>query len=147
MIKIREMVLADCSPLSQLDRVVFSEPLSEKGFEHELENKNALTLVAESDGRTAGYINIWSVCGEVSINNIAVAEEFRRRGIGKLLMQTAFDSLEKRFGKCEIAMLEVRESNFSAISMYEKFGFEKVGVRKNFYRKPTENAILMNKEL
>lgn len=147
MAEIRELSLDDCKALAQLDSRIFSEPLSEKGFEREFYNKNAMTFVAKVENKMAGYINLWGVCGEVSLNNIAVAEEFRGQGIGKALMQTAFDKLSNYFGKCEIITLEVRKSNYTAISMYEKFGFKQAGLRKNFYRKPDEDAILMNKDL
>ena len=86
----------------------------------------------------AGFISVWCVCGEAEINNIGVLEKFRRMGIAKALFDSAYNA-----AKAEKWYLEVRESNLGAISFYEKQGFERVGMRKNFYTAPTENAVLM----
>ena len=74
----------------------------------------------------------------ICINNIGVLEKFRRMGIAKALFDSAYNA-----AKAEKWYLEVRESNLGAISFYEKLGFERVGMRKNFYTAPTENAVLM----
>ena len=86
---------------------------------------------------------MWEVCGEVSINNIAVVEKFRRRGIAKALMEHMFTEL------CDAvsATLEVRRSNDAAAALYGSLGFKRVGERKDFYSRPTEDAILMTKYL
>ena len=73
-----------------------------------------------------------------ALNNIGVLEKFRRMGIAKALFDSAYNA-----AKAEKWYLEVRESNLGAISFYEKLGFERVGMRKNFYTAPTENAVLM----
>ena len=100
--------------------------------------KEEIKEVRKSNGKAAGFISVWCVCGEAEINNIGVLEKFRRMGIAKALFDSAYNA-----AKAEKWYLEVRESNLGAISFYEKLGFERVGMRKNFYTAPTENAVLM----
>ena len=109
----------------------------------ELSNPNAHSYVAFENGEAAGFLSVWEVCGEVSINNIAVVEKFRRRGIAKALMEHMFTEL------CDAvsATLEVRRSNDAAAALYGSLGFKRVGERKDFYSRPTEDAILMTKYL
>ena len=83
------------------------------------------------------------VLGEVSVNNIAVLDAHRRKGIAKALLQQMLLDLSQ----AQSVTLEVRKSNSPAIALYKAFGFEQVGERKNFYSQPTENAILMTKIL
>lgn len=138
-IHIREMTAEDCGRLAALDRTIFSEPLSEQGFMRELSNVNSTTFVAEADEKIVGYCNLWNICGEVTLNNIAVDASLRGEGIGSRLLEAALT----RFLGCDFITLEVRKSNSAAIAMYEKYGFIKVGERKNFYRLPDEDAVLM----
>lgn len=118
-----------------------SEAWSEETYHNQLSNPNDLTLLACFDGEPAGFISVWCIMGEAEINNIAVSEKFRRKGIAKEL----FAAAERALPDAERWVLEVRESNANAISLYRKLGFEKAGIRKNFYCSPTENAIIMVK--
>lgn len=136
---IRDMKPQDCALLAELDKQVFSIPLSERVFEREFTNPDSTTLVAETDGRVIGYANLWNICGEVTLNNIAVIESERSKGAGTLLMREALS----RFSGCDFITLEVRASNDGAIRFYKRFGFVQVGKRKNFYDKPVEDALLM----
>lgn len=136
---IENMQKCDVLGVWKIENACFSQPWSEQAFYDELDNPYGVTLVAKREGEVAGFLNVRDVCGEIYINNIAVCEKFRGQGIAKALLS----ELEKR--EFEFITLEVRESNFSAISLYEKMGYEKIGLRKNFYEKPTENAILMTK--
>lgn len=138
-LKIRNMTRDDVPEVARLERENFSQPWSEKAFYDELENPFGVTFVADINGEIAGFLNIRDVCGEIFINNIAVGENFRRKGVGQSLLV----SLEER--EFEFITLEVRQSNHGAICLYEKLGYEKVGQRKDFYEKPVEDAILMTK--
>ncbi len=120
-----------------------SQPWSEKTLFQELSNPNAHSYVAYEDGEAAGFLSVWEVFGEVSINNIAVVEKFRRRGIAKALMEHMLGELSHALS----VTLEVRRSNAAAIALYQSFGFAVAGERKNFYSYPTEDAILMTKYL
>lgn len=139
MLIIRDMLPQDCAVLADIDKQVFSIPLSERGFEREFTNPDSTTLIAELDGRVIGYANLWNICGEVTLNNIAVIESERSNGAGTQLMRELF----LRFSGCDFITLEVRASNEGAIRFYKRFGFVQVGKRKNFYDKPVEDALLM----
>jgi ribosomal-protein-alanine N-acetyltransferase len=129
--------------VAAIEAECFTQPWSEETFFEELSNPNAHTYLALDDGKAAGFLSVWEVCGEVSVNNIAVRDEFRRKGIARALLQTMLDELSPAYS----VTLEVRKSNAAAIALYESFGFERVGERKDFYSLPTENALLYTKIL
>ena len=110
-----------------------------------LSRENAHFLTALTFGRVSGYIGVIEICGDADITSVAVHPDFRRMGIGKKLLDTAENEAVNR--NCESITLEVRESNLAAISLYLGSGYKQVGIRKNFYEKPTENAVLMTKQL
>ena len=141
MIQITPMNEENYKSVAAIEAECFSQPWSEKTFFEELSNPNAHTYLASENGEPAGFLSVWEVCGEVSVNNIAVLEKFRRRGIARALLQKMLDELSS----ADSVTLEVRKSNASAAALYHSFGFEQVGVRKNFYSQPTEDAILMTK--
>ena len=95
--------------------------------------------------KTAGFLILSTVLDEAEIIEVAVSENLRRCGLGSELMNEVFDWCQKN-GISQI-FLEVRESNFPARAYYKKFGFVEDGVRKNYYRDPVENAVLMSKKL
>ena len=136
--EITKMIKEDAPELSRLDRICFRVPWSEKSFSDEAENRLAKYFVAMENGKILGYGGIWLVADEGQITNIAVLPEYRGRGIASKLLKKLIEYAE---GKSIV--LEVRESNLAAISLYEKHGFKNVGVRKNFYHSPVENAIIM----
>lgn len=131
--------------IAEMERLCFSLPWSENALKDELTNENAHFLTALTFGRVSGYIGVIEICGEADITNVAVHPDFRRFGIGRKLLDTAENEALKR--NCESIMLEVRESNEAAISLYSGNGYTRIGIRKNFYEKPTENAVLMTKKL
>lgn len=131
--------------IAEIERLCFSLPWSENALKDELTNENAHFLTALTFGRVSGYIGVIEICGEADITNVAVHPDFRRFGIGRKLLDTAENEASKR--KCESITLEVRESNTAAINLYSGNGYNQIGIRKNFYEKPTENAVLMTKEL
>jgi ribosomal-protein-alanine N-acetyltransferase len=140
--EIVKMVSDHIAEIAQLEIVCFSSPWSEKSLSDELENENSHFLVAVSDV-VLGYIGVQEICGEAYITNIAVFGEYRKSGVGRSLLKSACDGAKSR--GCEFITLEVRESNAPAISLYESEGFERVGIRKNFYSSPIENAVLFTK--
>ena len=140
-LEIRKMTSSNIEEIANLEKECFSSPWSEDGLKNELDNNFARFFVAFSGGKIAGYIGSHNVLGEVYITNVAVFPEFRRNGVGKALVEFLVDEMKAE--NAEFVTLEVRKSNFSAISLYEKCGFGKVGERKKFYEKPIEDAILM----
>ena len=123
----------------------FSEPWSEEAVTDFLSYPYNGVLVCTTDGDFSGYVTYTNICAEVQIANVATKNEFRRCGVGSALMDALIDLSKKE--KAEVITLEVRSKNVPAISLYEKYGFVTVGVRKNFYKKPDDDAILMNLEL
>lgn len=142
---IRPMTEEDINGVAEVEKECFASPWSEKSLSEELENGNAYFFVADINGEIAGYMGTISVFGECSVTNIAVREKHRNKGIASSLLQRAI--LNSIFLDDEFITLEVRKSNTPAISLYEKFGFRKMGERKNFYRSPTEDAYIYNKYL
>lgn len=131
--------------LHKLECLCFSSPWSEKSFEEELSNPLAVFLVAEDESGVLGYVGCHFVCGEGDITNVAVHPDSRRKGIAKALLKM-LEAESERF-EAEVINLEVRKSNFPAISLYKQLGYEECGERPNFYTKPAENAILMAKKV
>ena len=139
---LKKMGAEHIEQIAALEKECFSEPWSENALAEELANENSHFLVAVSDDVT-GYIGVQEICGEAYITNIAVFESFRKAGIGRRLLKAAIDGAMAR--GCEFITLEVRISNSAAISLYESEGFEKVGIRKNFYASPVEDGAIYTK--
>ena len=131
--------------LTAIERRCFSDPWSRAMLAAELEKDYSMYLIAEKDGVPAGYVGAHLVADEASINNVATDPDFRREGIAELLITELIRRASER-GAVSFN-LEVRENNTPAISLYKKMGFLPVGVRKNYYSNPTENALIMIKEL
>ena len=125
--------------LVEIEKACFHAPWSEAMLREELDK--GIFLVAERDGQVVGYVGCQTVLDEGYITNVAVSPDFRRQGIGWQLIQ----ALTERAQQAQLAFvtLEVRASNAPAIALYTTAGYEPVGRRKNFYRGPTEDAILM----
>ena len=130
--------------VADIESECFSEPWSQKSLELLLAENN-FGIVALFGERVVGYGGMTTVLDEGAVTNIAVGREFRRMGIGKQIVDRMLDEA-KRMGVTQV-FLEVRESNGPAISLYLSLGFEACGIRKGFYRSPSENAIQMKKEL
>lgn len=134
----------------KIENISFSVPWSKKSFEDCLKNRLTDFLVAvseddEGNERIVGYVVTLTIAPECEILNIAVSPECRRQGIAEKLISCVTESaLEK---DCDTLMLEVRESNLAARTLYEKLGFYYVGRRKRYYTSPVEDAILMDKSL
>lgn len=143
--KIIDMNEKHIPELAKLEKICFSQPWSEKSLAEELDNRTAHFLVAESGDNIVGYIGIFVVCESCYVSNIAVFPEYRRQGAAKQLIESACAAAEEN--GAESISLEVRPSNAAAVSLYESVGFEEVGLRKNFYRAPTEDALIMTKTL
>lgn len=129
--------------IAELEKLCFSDPWSEKSIAYELNNPLALWLVAEVDGRVAGYIGSQTVPPESDMMNVAVHPDFRRQGIAEALVNALWEQLHQA-GNSSLT-LEVRASNASAIALYQKLGFVQIGCRPNYYRNPKEDALILRK--
>ena len=139
--RIVPMSAARLPQVAALEQVCFpADPWSENLFRAALENPGAAVLLAEEDGAVLGYAVLSAVLDEGNLDNIAVAPEYRRRGVADALLGALTG-----FGRECLALLtlEVRASNAPAIALYEKHGFRPVGRRRNYYSDPREDAVLM----
>ncbi len=140
------MTEADIPAVVAIDRRSFPVPWSERSYRFELlENPAALLLVAEATGDpgrlVVGYVGLWLLGEEAHISTLAVDPGYRRRGIGRQLLQAALDRATA--AGAQAVTLEVRVSNAPAIALYRSFGFRQVGVRRGYYRDNREDALLM----
>ena len=142
--EIAPLLKEDIYAVSQLESAVFSVPFTEKALNELFTNTSWHFLAAKEENTLLGYISLYTILDEAEIANVCVYPEFRGKGIGKALVSEAMDFCRKN-GAVKL-MLEVRKSNTVAISLYESLGFIPVGVSKNHYKLPTEDAILMNLE-
>ena len=137
---IRRMTFEDVKSVAQIEAECFSMPWSETSFEDSLAREDTVFLVCV-DEEVVGYIGMYLSFEEGEITNVAVTPSYRQRGCGNLLMEAVKKEAKARNAECVI--LEVRVSNEPAISLYKKNGFEEIGIRKNFYEHPNEDAIIM----
>lgn len=133
----------DIQGIFEISNLSFKLPWSIDSIRSELNNPLAKYIVAKDiDTNTIlGFIGIWIIAGEGDITNIAVHPDFRKLSIGENLLSSMINlcaSLD-----CNIINLEVRSSNIPAISLYKKFNFSEVGLRKGYYEDNKEDAILM----
>ena len=131
--------------IAKSEEMCFSEPWSQKAVADFLEYDCNGALVCTADGRFAGYVTYSVVCDEMQIANVATLPCFRRMGVGSCLIEALKQKAKSE--NVHVITLEVRSQNTGAVALYEKCGFVSVGIRKNFYKKPDDNAVLMNLEL
>ena len=144
-ISITNMKSEHIPSLCLLEQQCFSSPWSQSSFEEYLNNPDCIFLVALYENEVAGYIGMYSVLDEGNITNVAVFENYRRLGIGRMLIDELIQRSKQK--GLSFLTLEVRKSNNAAISLYKSCGFNEVGQRKEYYSKPTEDAVLMTVQL
>ena len=140
---IRRMEKRDLLQVEAIETALFSDAWSEQGFEDTLNSPYVISLVAidEAEDTILGYIIMYVSFEEGEISNVAVAKSAQNRGIGSALMQAILEKgLEESVTRF---ILEVRVSNTPAIALYKKFGFTEIGIRRDFYEKPREDALIM----
>jgi len=130
--------------IAYLETVCFHDPWSEKSIASELGNDLSLWLVAVEDDVVIGYVGSQTVLGWSDMMNVAVHPDHRRKGVGEKLVTALEEALKQQESTC--LTLEVRASNEPAKALYGKLGFTEVGRRKNYYRNPKEDALIMRKE-
>jgi len=138
MINIRPTEYKDIPAIAYLEEVIFSSPWSEESLNRFLGYDYARFFTAFEDDTVIGYIGSYKAGDELDIINVAVDEKYRGRGIGRSLVEKVLEAAGA--DGCPAVNLEVRESNDTAKRLYENLGFVNLGIRKNFYSKPTENA-------
>lgn len=145
MITVREMEEADVDQVCVLEESAFSMPWKKHDFLDMIANENAMYFVAEDSGHPGeilGCCGVRNIVQEGDISNVVVRQDMRNQGIGKRMLRHLIDKSGEIWNMTEFT-LEVRVSNAPAIALYEGLGFCSEGIRKNFYEKPTEDAVIM----
>lgn len=127
-----------------LERECFVDPWSQQSIASELQNPLSLWLVAQEGQTLLGYVGSQTCLDETDMMNIAVSPTSRRQGVARALIEALVSALRERGSKQ--LTLEVRASNGPARQLYESLGFLQVGLRKNYYRNPKEDALILRKE-
>jgi len=141
----RPMLAADLDQVAAIEQISLPSPWSKELFEAELKRPQARYFVAEEGSRVAGYMGYWEAPQEAHIINLAVAPDFRKKGLGVALLDHVLEFARKT--GAALATLEVRESNVAARGLYEKCGFKFVAIRKKYYVDNQEDAVVMIKEM
>ena len=140
---LREMLVDDLDQVMKIENELFSTPWTKEGFFTYLTRKDAMFLVVEEKDEIQAYCGLIMVLDEGDITNVAVRPDRQREGIGRFLL----DSLIRFAGVQGVTTihLEVRVGNETAIRLYEREGFTKDGIRKNYYTDPVEDALLITR--
>ena len=138
------MTAADVADVAALEAVCFSDPWSEAAVASELENPLSLWLTARDETGLLGYIGSQSVPDEADMMNLAVRPDARHQGVAQALLQ-ALETALRGSGIRSLA-LEVRAGNEPAIRLYARAGYQQIGLRKNYYFHPKEDALILKKE-
>mgnify|MGYP004556881383 FL=1 len=142
MIEIVDTHLEHIDDIAELEKQCFSIPWTSEQLASQLTDNMHICLAAvDGEGRTVGYVGLMYVLDEGYISNVAVAPAHRREGIGGMLLDTLRERAEEK--GLAFLTLEVRQTNEPAKNLYKKHGYVEVGLRKGYYAKPTEDAILM----
>lgn len=141
---VRPAAVADIERVSEIERTAFTDPWSRSAFERlvvEKDERVHFVVACTTDGTVVGYVVAWFVMDEGEIANLAVASEWRKRGIGALLLAAAIAAARSR--EVTTLYLEVRDSNSAARALYASHGFMEVGRRRRYYRRPVEDALVL----
>lgn len=142
---VRELKVEDSAAVAEMEQQIFSDSWSEKSVLETVQQKQFVCFAAEKAGHLLGYLLAYHAADEAEIARIAVQKEARRQGAAGKLMQALEHYCEEH--KMEKLLLDVRESNEAARSFYTKNGFVEDGIRQGFYVNPSEDAVLMSRQL
>lgn len=142
---VRELKVEDSAAVAEMEQQIFSDPWSEKSVMETVQQKQSVCFAAEKAGHLLGYLLAYHAADEAEIARIVVQKEARRQGAAGKLMQALEHYCEEH--KMEKLLLDVRESNEAARSFYTKNGFVEDGIRQGFYTNPSEDAVLMSRQL
>lgn len=141
--EIRRSVPADAPAIAAAEELIFSDPWSERAITDLISTEGAMCYTAKDGDKVIAYVLGRVIAPEGEIYRIATLPAYRKRGIAYRLLDYAYKT-EKGHG-LEVLFLEVRTQNIAARALYRAYGFEEVGVRKNYYKDPSDDAIIMLK--
>ncbi|MBI5664879.1 MAG: ribosomal protein S18-alanine N-acetyltransferase [Nitrospirae bacterium] len=144
---IRKMLPADILQVYEIGRQSFTTPWQLSSFEYEIENRDAILKVAVLNVDIVGYICVRTILDVTHVMDLAVTPRLKRMGIGSLLLRNALQELRRTRPDISMITLEVRESNIAALKLYEKYGFREIGRRRGYYKKPVEDALIMELDM
>lgn len=142
------MVEKDLPSVMEIENISYPNPWHLSSFKGEIDNRpisNPYVVIYRPLEKIIGYIIYWHIRNEVQISNIAISPDYRQMGVGEGVLRKVL--VEMRHKEAEFVFLEVRPSNLTARCLYEKMGFTILGLRKGYYRNPSEDAIVMGKSL
>jgi ribosomal-protein-alanine N-acetyltransferase len=141
-VAIDRMTIDDLPEVEAIERESFTTPWPPHAYRTELENNRlAYYIVARAGDQVVGFGGMWIMVDEAHITTFAVKKTWRRQGVGERMLIALLDYARAR--RAHEATLEVRPSNFPARRLYEKYGFELVGVRPRYYSDDNEDALIM----
>lgn len=144
-IKIFDMTIEDLEYISDILESDFDNFWNTSTFKSELQNPNSKYIVAKLDNTIVGFAGIWKAVDDIHITNIVVNKSFREKSIGSLMLSRLLEMAKLEVNITSIT-LEVNSNNTPAIKLYEKFGFNVVGLRKKYYNN-MDDAIIYTKKL
>lgn len=139
--EIRRATPNDATAIAEIEDISFPDGWERKDILSYITSDTGMCFTAVCDGVPIAYIIGRLIAPEAEIYRIAVRPEYRQRGVGYRLLSYAIKTERGRGLEC--AFLEVREGNVAARALYRAFGFSECGKRKNYYKNPTENAVVM----
>lgn len=147
MIELIPLEFVYCKAVADIAKQCLPECWSYESVCDVLHYSNNVYYVAKDtqSDKVIGFAGIMIVADEAELLNIAILEDYRKTGIAKRLLFLLFEKAKE--AKAYRMLLEVREHNYVAISLYEKLAFRQIGVRKNYYSNPDENALIMERML
>jgi ribosomal-protein-alanine N-acetyltransferase len=143
--QIRALTSDDLDTVCRIENASYSVPWSKATFRSLLFRTDTDLICAESGGTVIGYAVCWYVLDQAELGNVAVDEAWRGQGIGGLLIDSVLERAQHR--RAREIFLEVRRTNLIAQRLYRRIGFRDIGVRRNYYVRPTEDAIVMRYQL
>lgn len=133
----------DCEVVAAAEKMLFTDPWSRRSFTELVDRPGVQFLVATQDDVVAGYAIAYSAADEAELANLAVVPTRQRHGVGRRLLDAVLGAVQRE-GAVEI-WLEVRQSNAAARALYDRAGFTEVGLRRRYYDRPVEDAIVMRR--
>jgi len=134
----------DLPSVIEIENLSYPNPWHLSSFLGEIDNKpisHPYVIVFRPLNKVIGYVIYWHIRNEVQISNIAISPDYRQLGVGEVVLMQILHEVQRK--GAEFVFLEVRPSNQAARSLYDKLGFKILGLRKEYYRNPSEDAIVM----